>query len=150
MSSKQERDVVLEERQEVLLKIIESFSKVLDYPTSALLHDYILLCRMRAKDVRQLRDYAFRAYMRGAFSDQLRADLEVLGQHSLIDTHHGRLTVSNKGKELLKHLTQTGRLQYTTEACDKILAEHRSPHAISQGIQTLLNQTQLGEVLSLP
>lgn len=150
MCANSDQDVVAEKRYEILLDIIDSLSSTFEHPTSALLHEYILLCRLRSSDIRELRDYNFSAYIRGPFSEQLRNDIEILGQRGLIQFNESRLTLSSKGKELMQEIRKKRDPQTTKDTCAKVLADFKTPHAISQGIYPYLKNTQLGEALSLP
>lgn len=140
----------LSERQKNLLEIIDRFSSALPRPTSALLHEYILLCRLYAKNLHQLKTYNFYAYIRGPFSEQLRADLKVLVDAGLVEVNEGRLLLSDRGKEVIQKSKVGGKLQDDIAECDTILAKYDSPHAISQGIHDYLNEKELGQILSLP
>ena len=150
MGNSSDQDAAAEKRYEILLDIIDSLSSTFEHPTSALLHEYILLCRLHASEFRELRHYDFRAYIRGPFSEQLRTDIEILRQRGLIHFDEGRLTLSNKGKELIQELRKKRDPQSVKETCAKVLADFRTPHAISQGIYPYLKKAQLGEALSLP
>jgi len=140
----------LDARQESLLEIIDGFSSILERPTSALLHEYILLCRLRARNLCHLREYDFHSYIRGPFSEQLRTDLEVLANHRLIEFNEGRLILSSRGKQVTQKLKEQRKRQPDKAECDAILAEFPSARAISQGIHEYLSKTELGEMLSLP
>lgn len=150
MSAKQSAAYRLEERHHILLAMIDDFSKRFERPTSALLHEYILFCRLKATNLRQLKAYDFHAYMRGPFSEQLRTDLETLGRHDLIQVHDSQLKVSRTGEKLIEKLEEEGKFQSVTAECDKVVTKPGSPYALSQDIHTYLSNTPLGEAVSLP
>lgn len=149
MNTGQTEATRLEERQKILLEMIEGFSRALEHPTSALLHDYILLCRLkRGEELFELQSYDFRACIRGPFSEQLRRDLKLLYNLNLIEVKGDQLAVTSSGKKLTQKNKEVENLQAIRAVCQQILEEFDSPHAISQGIFDSLSRASLGEKLS--
>lgn len=139
-----------EKRYAILLDMIDQLSSTFERPTGALLHEYILLCRLRASELHELRDYDFHIYFRGPFSEQLRSDLEVLRQRGLIQVDEGRLVVSSQGREQIQKLRQKRGSDSIEQTCAEILADFKTPHAISQGIHPYLDKVQPGQALAIP
>ena len=138
----------LEKRQKILLDIIDSFSHALEHPTSALLHEYILLCQLKSeKKLPGLQSYDFHAYMRGPYSEELRNDLEILYRLKLIEVRRGGLVVTEHGKELIQKNRKGKDYSTATETCQKVLKDFSTAPAISQGIFDSLRRVSLGEII---
>lgn len=136
----------LEERQKILLDIIDSFSQALEHPTSALLHEYILLCKLKSeKRLLGLQSYDFHAYMRGPYSEELRNDLEILYRLNLIEVRGGGLVVTERGKDIIKNNRKGKDYNTATETCQKVLKDFSTAPAISQGVFDSLRKVSLGE-----
>ena len=146
MSSKQIYTGKLEERQTILLEIIYGFSRALEHPTSALLHEHILLCQLKTskEKLRGLLSYDFEAYMRGPFSNQLRDDLSQLLALGLVEVKKGRLLVTDPGERVIQQDKADANLQSVRAACNEILGEFNTSHAISRAIFDSMAQTPLG------
>ena len=138
----------LEQHQKILLHIIGSFSNALENPTSALLHEYILLCQLKSeKRLPGLLGYDFHAYMRGPYSEELRNDLEILYRLKLIEVIKGGLVVTEHGKDIIKKNRKGKGYNTATDTCQKVLNDFSTAPAISQGIFDSLKKVPLGDVI---
>ena len=138
----------LEKRQKILLDIIDSFSHALEHPTSALLHEYILLCQLKSgRKLPGLQSCDFHAYMRGPYSEELRNDLEILYRLKLIEVRRGGLVVTEHGKELIQKNRKGKDYNTVTETCQKVLKDFSTAPAISQGVFDSLKKVSLGEIV---
>ncbi len=148
MDTGQVEDGRLDKRQKILLDIIDSFSGALEHPTSALLHEYILLCQLKSKNkLFGLQSYAFHAYMRGPYSEELRNDLEILYRLNLIEVRGGSLVVIEHGKDIIKKNRKGKAYNTASETCQKVLKDFSTAPAISQGIFDSLRKVSLGETI---
>jgi len=135
-------------RIKILLEIIDRFSNAFAHPTSSLLHEYILLCRLKGgKKLPGLQSYDFHAYMRGPYSEELRNDLEKLYRMNLIGVRGGRLVVTEPGKELSQKNRKGTDYKTATETCQEVLKDFSTAHAISEGLFDSLRDVSLGEII---
>lgn len=138
----------LGERQKILLDIIDSFSHAMEHPTSALLHEYILLCQLKSgRKLLGLQSYDFHAYMRGPYSAELRNDLEMLYRPNLIGVKEGGLVVTERGKDIIKKNKKGKDYNTAAETCQKVLKDFSTAPAISQGVFDSLKKVSLGEIV---
>ena len=134
--------------QKILLDIIDVFSHALEHPTSALLHEYILLCQLKSKKKPLgFQSYDFHAYMRGPYSEELRNDLEILYRLNLMEVRGGGLVVTEHGKDIIKKNRKGKDYNTATETCQKVLKDFSTAPAISQGILDSLRKVSLGEII---
>ena len=128
--------------------LIEKFSNTYDNPTSALLHDLILLCQLKGrKTIPALRHYDFHAYMRGPYSEDLRDDLEELYRQHYIEVSKGKLIVTEEGQKLIRGNKKNNNYKTTTGTCQEVLKDFGTAHAVSEGIQDSLQKVSLGDVI---
>ena len=136
-----EQRSINENRYLILADLIQEISKNSNNPSIALLHDYILFCRLKSPEASKLIDYNFRAYMRGAFSEQLQIDIEELYTRNWIRLIDGKPTV---GEHNRSNGNNTDDLRHIKILCTQLLKD-KSPHDISKELREVLIDKKLGE-----
>jgi hypothetical protein len=142
----------LNERYTCLLASVDTYSKKLERPTSALLHDYLYLCLIEEKILRKYMPYEFKALLRGPFSEELKADIDVLHKSEQIkfEKSDNKLMLSPKGKSFMEKSFKNGLSKVAPKILESLQRiEYNSPHAISDAIQPHLNNKNLGDALPI-